>query len=386
MQFTGEHEELRRTWQTLIDREINPFVDEWEREGIFPAHELFPKLGKAGLLGIDKPVEFGGSGLDFSYAMICSEELGRVNGGSVPMGVGVQISMATPALARYGSDELRREFLAPSISGEYVACLGVSEVGAGSDVASIKTTARRDGGDWVINGGKMWTTNGTQADWMCLLANTGDGQVHRNKSLICLPMKAKGVQVVKKLDKLGMRASDTAQIFFDDVRVPVRYTIGQEGMGFIYQMKQFQEERLWAGAGSLKSSERIINATIEYTRERKAFGKSLLDNQVIHFRLAELQTEVEALRSLVYRACEGYLAGEDVTLLASMAKLKAGRLRREVSDACLQYWGGAAYLWDNPIGRAYRDGRLGSIGGGADEIMLTIISRMMGTAPKTPAA
>jgi citronellyl-CoA dehydrogenase len=383
MQFTAEHEELRRTWRAVIDREINPHVDEWEEAGIFPAHEVFKKLGDAGLLGVDKPVAFGGAGLDFSYAMICSESLGHVNGGSIPMAVGVQISMATPALARFGSDELRQEFLAPSISGDYVACLGVSEVGAGSDVASIKTTARRLGGDYVINGGKMWTTNGTQADWMCLLANTGEGEAHRNKSLICVPMKATGVQVVKKLDKLGMRASDTAQIFFDDVKVPLRNCIGQEGMGFVYQMKQFQEERLWAGAGTLQGCDRIINATIDYTRERKVFGRPLLDNQVVHFRLAELKSEVEGLRSLVYRACEEYLAGNDVTMLASMAKLKAGRLRREVSDACLQYWGGAGYLWDSPVARSFRDGRLGSIGGGADEIMLQIIAKTMGTLPKS---
>jgi citronellyl-CoA dehydrogenase len=290
--------------------------------------------------------------------------------------------MATPALARYGSDELRQEFLAPSISGDYVACLGVSETGAGSDVASIKTNARRVSGDWVINGGKMWTTNGAQADWMCVLANTGDGAVHKNKSLIVVPMKTPGVQIVKKLDKLGMRASDTVQTFFDEVKVPVRYTIGQPGSGFIYQMQQFQEERLWAGAGTLMGCDRIINATIDYTRERKVFGKPLLDNQVIHFRLAELKSEVEALRSLVYRACEDYLAGVDVTMLASMAKLKAGRLRREVSDACLQYWGGAGYLWDSPVARSYRDGRLGSIGGGADEVMLQIISKLMGTLPR----
>jgi len=336
MKFTPEHEALRQTWKTLIDREINPRVDEWEKAGMFPAHELFKTMGDAGLLGVDKPVQFGGSGLDFSYAMVCSESLGLVNGGSIPMATGVQISMATPALARYGSDELRQEFLAPSISGDYVACLGVSETGAGSDVASIKTNARRVGGDWVINGGKMWTTNGAQADWMCVLANTGDGAVHKNKSLIVVPMKTRGVQIAKKLDKLGMRASDTVQTFFDEVKVPVRYTIGQPGSGFIYQMQQFQEERLWAGAGTLMGCDRIINATIDYTRERKVFGRPLLDNQVIHFRLAELKSEVEALRSLVYRACEDYLAGVDVTMLASMAKLKAGRLRREVSDACLQ--------------------------------------------------
>jgi citronellyl-CoA dehydrogenase len=195
-------------------------------------------------------------------------------------------------------------------------------------------------------------------------------------------MKTKGIQIAKKLDKLGMRASDTVQTFFDEVKVPVRHTIGQPGMGFVYQMQQFQEERLWAGAGTLMGCDRIINATIDYTRERKVFGRPLLDNQVIHFRLAELKSEVEALRSLVYRACEEYLAGNDVTMLASMGKLKAGRLRREVSDACLQYWGGAGYLWDNPVARSYRDGRLGSIGGGADEVMLQIISKLMGTMPR----
>ena len=382
MQFSQEHEELRRTWRTLIEREINPHMDEWEKAGIFPAHEVFKKLGDAGLLGVGKPTEFGGAGLDFSYTMISAEELGHCNGGSVPMAVGVQMAMATPALSQFGSDELRREFLAPSISGDFVACLGVSEVGAGSDVASIKTSARRVGGDYVINGGKMWTTNGTQADWMCLLANTGEGEVHRNKSLICLPMKTKGVQIARKLDKLGMRASDTAQIFFDDVKVPVRNLIGQEGMGFIYQMKQFQEERLWACAGSLVGCERLIDKTIDYTRQRKAFGKSILDNQVVHFRLAELKAEVESLRALTYRACEEYLGGKDVTMLASMGKLKAGRLRREVSDACLQYWGGMGYMWESPVARSFRDGRLGSIGGGADEVMLTIISKLMGTLPR----
>ena len=382
MKFTPEHEALRQTWKTLIDREINPHVDAWEQEGQFPAHELFKKMGDAGLLGVDKPVEFGGSGLDFSYAMICAESLGMVNGGSIPMATGVQISMATPALARYGSDELRKEFLTPSISGDYVACLGVSETGAGSDVASIKTTARRVGGDWVINGGKMWTTNGTQADWMCLLASTGEGPVHKNKSLICLPMKTKGVEIVKKLDKLGMRSSDTAQIFLDEVKVPVRNLIGQEGMGFVYQMQQFQEERLWGAISAVVGMERLIDQTVEYTRERKVFGRPLLDNQVIHFKLAELRTEVELVRSLCYRACEEYLDGTDVTMLTSMAKLKAGRMVRLVTDGCLQYWGGAGYLWESPTARSFRDSRLASIGGGADEVMLQIISKLMGTLPR----
>ena len=383
MLFTPEHEELRRSLQKFIAAEINPHVDEWEDAGIFPAHAVFKKMGDLGLLGLTKPVEFGGQGLDYSYAMVMAEELGGIACGSVPMAIGVQTDMATPALARFGSDAVKREFLSPSISGDYVACLGVSEVGAGSDVASIKTNARKDGGDYVIAGGKMWTTNGAQADWMCLLANTSEGAPHRNKSLICLPMKTKGVEVARKLDKLGMRSSDTAQIFFDQVRVPQRFLIGEEGKGFTYQMMQFQEERLWAAAAYLKAMERMIGQTIDYTRTRKAFGKTILDNQVVHFRLAELATEIELLRALVYRACELYLAGTDVTRLASMAKLKAGRLQREAADACLQYWGGMGYMNESPISRAFRDGRLGSIGGGADEVMLSIICKLMGTLPGT---
>jgi citronellyl-CoA dehydrogenase len=381
MLFTAEHDEPRRILQKFIAAEINPHVDEWEAAGIFPAHALFKKLGSLGFLGLNKPVEYGGQGLDYSYALMMAEELGMISCGAIPMAIGVQTDMATPALARFGSDEVRREFLAPAIAGDFVACIGVSESGAGSDVASIKTAARPDGDDYVINGGKMWITNGVQADFICLLANTGDGPVHRNKSLIIVPMRTKGVEVARKLDKMGMRASDTAQIFFDDVRVPKRNRIGEEGEGFTYQMLQFQEERLWAAAAGLKGYESIINATIDYTRDRKAFGRSILDNQVVHFRLAELQTEVELLRALTYRAAEALIAGEDVTRLATMAKLKAGRLGRELTDACLQYWGGMGFMNETPVSRAYRDSRLKSIGGGADEVMLTILCKMMGTLP-----
>jgi citronellyl-CoA dehydrogenase len=381
MEFTQEHEGIRRNFKKFIDTEINPHVDAWEEAGIFPAHELFKKMGDQGYLGINKPTKYGGMGLDYSYEMVFVETLGHIKCGGVPMAIGVQTDMATPALARFGSEELCKEFLVPSITGDFVACLGVSEVGAGSDVASIKTTAKKDGGDYVISGGKMWTTSGTQADWMCLLANTGDGPAHKNKSLICVPMQTKGVEVARKLDKLGMRSSDTAQIHFDDVRVPQRYLIGKEGEGFTYQMLQFQEERLWAAAAGLVGKERMIDDTIEYAGQRKAFGQSILDNQVVHFRLAELKTDVEMLRSLTYRAAELMLKGEDVTMLASMAKLKSGRLAREISDACLQYYGGMGFMNETPISRAYRDTRLGSIGGGADEVMLSIICKHMGILP-----
>jgi citronellyl-CoA dehydrogenase len=382
MQLTQEHEELKRTVERFVDNELNPHVDEWEEAGIFPAHEVFRKLGELGLLGLTKPEAYGGAALDYSYSVVMAEALGRTRCGGVPMAIGVQTDMATPALARFGSDELRAEFLTPAITGEAVACVGVSEPGAGSDVASIRTTARKDGGDYVINGGKMWITNGTQADWMCCLANTGEGKPHRNKSLIVLPMKTRGVTVERKLRKIGMNSSDTAVIHFDDVRVPQRHLIGAEGAGFMYQMIQFQEERLWGAANAITGLETAIRETIEYTRNRKAFGRAVLDNQVVHFTLAELQTELETLRALVYRATELYVSGKDVTQLASMAKLKAGRLTREVADKCLQYWGGMGYTWESPISRLYRDGRLASIGGGTDEVMLGIICKFMGTLPK----
>mgnify|MGYP006092257891 CR=1 FL=1 len=370
---------------------------------------MFKKLGDAGLLGVTKPIEYGGMGLDYSYSVALAEELGSIECGGIPMAIGVQTDMSTPALAQFGSDLVKEQFLKPTIAGDFVACLGVSEVGAGSDVSGLTTTAVKDGDDYVINGGKMWTTNGTQADWMCALVNAENAPSAHHKTMICIPMDTPGVVVARKLDKLGMRSSDTAQIFLEDVRVPQTYRIGDEGKGFKYQMLQFQEERLWAGANALAPLQRIIDATIEYTSQvstfhrieafvpllracsptdpthppslslslqRVVFDKAVLDNQVVQFRLAELQTDVECLRALLYNATEQYVAGEDVTLLTSMVKLKTGRLAREVADSCLQYWGGMGFMTETVVSRAYRDMRLGSIGGGADEVMLQVISQM----------
>lgn len=382
MQFTPEHEQLRQTVAKFIASEINPHVDAWEEAEQFPSHELFKKMGDLGLLGIKYDPDYGGLGLDFSYSMILAEEMGAVDCGGVPMAIGVQTDMATPALNRFGSEELKREFLAPAIAGDVVGCIGVSEPGGGSDVAAVKTTARKDGDDYVISGTKMWITNGMKADWCCLLANTSEGRKHENKSLIMVPMDTPGIER-SKIRKIGMNASDTAQLFFDEVRVPQRNVVGREGMGFTLQMLQFQEERLWAAINALKMLDRLIDVTIDYTSERSAFGKPVLDNQVVHFRLAELRTEVEALRALSWSAVEQYVSGKDVTRLASMAKLKCGRLSREVADSCLQYWGGMGFTWDNPVSRAFRDGRLASIGGGADEVMLGIICKLEGTLPGT---
>ena len=381
MQFTEEHQALRKTVRDFVEKEINPNCDQWEKEGRYPIHEIFKKLGDLGLLGIQKPEDYGGMGLDYSYNLVAAEEFGIAAAGGVPLSIGVQTDMCTPALARFGSHEQKEEFLRPSITGEKVGCIGVSEVGAGSDVAGLKTNAKSDGDDYIINGHKMWITNAPSADFICLLANTSDDKPHKNKSLIIVPMDTPGISVAPHLDKLGMRSSETAQVFFDDVRVPKRNRIGAEGTGFMMQMLQFQEERLWGAANVIKALEGCVSRTIEYCRERETFGQPLINNQAIHFRMAELQTEIEALRALTYQACELHVAQKDVTQLASMAKLKAGRLGREVTDACLQYWGGNGYMWDNPVSRAYRDVRLVSVGGGADEIMLGIICKLMGTLP-----
>ncbi len=382
MIFTDQHKQIKEATEKFIEKEINPHIDVWEKEKLFPAHKLFKKLGDLGFLGISKPEEYGGLGLDYSYEMVFAEALGKVRCGGVPMAIGVQTNMATPALAKIGSSNLKEEFLRPTLAGDLVCSIAVSEDVAGSDVAAIRTVAQKQGDDYLINGSKMWITSATQADWFCLLANTSQGASHKNKSLFCVPAKTPGITISPKFDKLGMWSSDTAQVFFDNVRIPARYRIGEEGMGFIYQMQQFQEERLFAAATSIVQMETLVDDTIKYTRDRQAFGKAILDNQVVHFRLSELKTEIELLRSLIYRATEIYVDGHDVTMLASMAKLKAGRLLREVSDSCLQYWGGMGYMWENQPGRLLRDGRLTSIGGGADEIMLGIISKYLGILPQ----
>ena len=376
------HDELREAARAFIAAEINPHVDAWEAEGIFPAHALFKKLGDAGLLGLTKPVENGGLGLDYSYSLVLAEELGNCDCGGVPMAIGVQTDMATPALAKFGSAALRDEFLAPSISGDRVACLGVSEARAGSDVASIATVAVVDGDDYVVDGSKMWTTTGTQADWCCLLVNDaspgGGAAPHGNKTMLCVDLDSAGVSRAPRFDKLGMRSSDTTELAFAGVRVPRRNVIGEPHRGFSYQMVQFQEERLWCAANALRGLERVLDDTAAYARDREAFGRPLLDNQAVRFRLAELHTDLELLRALTWKAGAAVTNGDDATLLASMAKLKAGRLLRETTDACLQYWGGMGYMESTSVARAYRDTRLCSIGGGADEVMLEIIGKMKG--------
>jgi citronellyl-CoA dehydrogenase len=386
MKFTPEHKALRKSIEAFVEKEINPYADQWEEEGDFPTRELFKKLGDQGLLGITRDPEYGGMGLDLSYTIVMAEALGRAHSGGVSLAIGVQTDMCTPALANFGSDELKRNFLAPSIAGDMIGCIGVSEPGGGSDVAALKTTARKDGDDYIINGQKMWITNGTKADWMCMLANTSEGKPHKNKSLIIVPMDAPGIHIEQKLEKMGMRTSDTALIFFDDVRVPQSYLIGpMEGLGFMQQMAQFQDERIWGATNAVSGLEEALKLTTEYLHQRHTFGQPLMSNQFIHFKISELSTEVQALKALTYRAADLHAEkgsmDMEVVRLASMAKFKAGRLSREVLDWCVQFHGGMGYMLEARINRMYRDVRLISIGGGADEIMLGVIAKLEGNLP-----
>lgn len=380
--FTSDHEEMRRTIRRFVQHELDPFANEWETAGAAPLHEIFRKAGELGLLGINKSQEYGGLGLDFSYVAVAAEELGRAEAGGIPFAIGAHTS-AIPALAAHGTDELRREFLAPAISGEAVACIGVSEPTAGSDVAAVKTTARKEGGDWIINGSKMWITSATQGDWISLLANTSteNGPYH-NKSLIVVPMDTPGVSVGEPLKKLGMHCSDTAPVFFDNVRVPLRHLIGEEGAGFRYQMEQFQHERLWACLRTVSGLDEVLRLTAEYTSERRAFGRALIDNQVVYHRLADFQSQNEAVRALAYRAVGAMVSGEDVTTFASMAKYLAGKLALEVPSVCAQYHGGQGYMWENRVTRLLRDLRIVAVGGGANEVMLEVVAKQTGLIGK----
>jgi len=378
MHFTEDHDVFRKSCRAVLEREITPYFDEWEATGIFPGHELFKKLGDAGLLGLEYDPEYGGQGADHSYTVILGEELGRLHAAGVSMAITVQTDMATPALHRFGSPELKRKYLAPAIAGDMVASIAVTEPDAGSDVAALRTRAVRDGDEWVVNGTKLYITNGTQADWLCLLARTSDEGGFRGMSQIIVPTDAPGFSVSRKLDKLGNRSSDTAELSFVDMRVPVANTIGEVGRGFQQQMAQFQNERMIATYTAVGSMEVALERTAEYLRERTTFGTPLLDHQYVQFRMAELSAELDLLRQYNYACADAYLRGEDTTRFATVAKLKAGRLSREVSDWCLQFHGGVGYMEETWTARYYRDARLLSIGGGADEVMLRVLARLNG--------
>jgi citronellyl-CoA dehydrogenase len=376
MRESDEQVAFRQMVRSFVENEVNPHVEAWEAAEMMPLHDIFSKMGGLGMLGIEYEPKYGGQGADHTYTVILAEEFGRCANGSLPMALGVQVDMATPSLARFGTAEQKAQFLKPAMEGSMVASIAVSEPDAGSDVAAIRTKAVRDGDEWLINGSKMWITNSVQGDWLCLLARTSDEGGYTGMSQIIVPTTSPGFSVSKKLDKLGMRASDTALLSFDDCRVPIANTIGEIGKGFQQQMAQFVVERMWAAYTSVGACEVALEKTAEFLRERHVFGEPLLAKQHVQFTLAELAADVDMLRTYNWATAEAYNRGEDTTRQATIAKLKAGRLCREVADKCLQFHGGMGYVEETWTARFFRDNRLISIGGGADEIMREIIAKI----------
>jgi citronellyl-CoA dehydrogenase len=374
--FTEEHDLFRKQLRDFIARELAPHVEEWEKAESFP-RDVFKRCGELGFLGPHYPESVGGGGGDYWYSVAWGEELVKSGSAGLNMGLMVQTDMATPIIGELGTDEQKREFLAPAIRGEKIAALGISEPNCGSDVASIQTTARKVGGDYVINGAKCWITNGTRADFITLAVRTGDAG-YGGISLVTFPTDVKGFRVTRKIKKIGNHASDTAELAFEDCRIPTRYLLGEENHGFYYIMMNFQGERLIAAVAAVADAQKWIDATVAYTRERKAFGRPIIGFQVWRHKFAELATETEAARWLVYRACDLFNRKQDAVKEITMSKLFAGELVNKVVDRCLQAHGGFGYADEFPISRAFRDVRLITIGGGTSEIMKEILSKRMG--------
>ena len=377
--FTEEHEIFRKSLRDFIARELAPHAATWEAAEEFP-REVFKKCGELGFLGASYPEEVGGGGGDWWYTAVWGEELVKSGSAGVNMALMVQSTMATAILGELGTDEQKREFLMPALRGDKIAALGISEPNCGSDVAGIQTTARPGGSagdDYVINGSKCWITNGTRADVITLAVRTG-GAGFGGISLVTFPTDVKGFKVTRKIKKIGNHASDTAELAFEDCRIPRRYLLGEENHGFYYIMMNFQGERLIAAVAAVAGAQKALDDTINYTRERKAFGRPILGFQVWRHTFADLATEIEAGRWLTYRAVDLFNRKEEAVKEITMAKLYAGEMAIRVIDRCLQAHGGYGYAEEFPISRAWRDIRLITIGGGTSEIMKEIITKRLG--------
>ncbi|BDG08290.1 acyl-CoA dehydrogenase family protein [Anaeromyxobacter paludicola] len=374
--FGEEHQAFRRTVRAFVEAELRPHARAWDEAGIFP-RALFRRFGELGLFGIRHPTAWGGSGLDYWYVVAYAEELCRSRCAGLDMAMLVQGEMATPVIGALGTDEQKREFLAPALRGEKVAALAISEPDAGSDVAAIRTTARRDGDELVVNGAKTWITNGTRADFLTLLARTGEPGAG-GLSLLTFPTDVKGFQVSRRLEKIGNHASDTALLFFEDCRVPARFLLGEPDRGFGYLMENFQGERLVAAVIAVAGARLLLEDARRYGEERRAFGRPLSSMQAWRHRLAQLSTEVEAARWLTYRACDLFDRGEPAQREISMAKLLACELAQRVAYDCMQLHGGMGYVLESDVARAWRDLRLLTIAGGTSEIMRELVSRAEG--------
>jgi citronellyl-CoA dehydrogenase len=373
--FGQEHDLFRKTVRDFCEKELAPHALEWDEAGIFP-REVFRMAAEIGALGVNYPESVGGAGGDYWHVVVLAEELVRSLNSGVNMALLVQAQMATPLLHQIGTDEQKKLFLAPALAGEKIAALGISEPDAGSDVASLKTTARRQGDDYVINGAKMWITNGTRADFITLAVRTG-GPGYGGISLVTFPTDVKGFSVSRKLEKVGNLASDTALLFFEDCRIPARFLLGEENQGFHHVMVNFQGERLVTAVGAVSGMQQLIDDALRYGNERGAFGKPLIKFQVWKHRFVDHLTAVEAARWLTYRACDLFARGEPAVKEVSMAKLFAGDLMQKVVYDCLQFHGGMGYVTETPVARAFRDARLLTIGGGTSEVMKEIIAKLV---------
>jgi citronellyl-CoA dehydrogenase len=373
---TPEHEIFRDSVRKFVEEELAPRAREFDEMGRIDK-SLFRKLGDLGVLGLRFDPKWGGAGLDWSFSTILYEEIARCDNAGVSMGISVHTDMATPSLHEFGSDELRQRFLVPSIAGEMVGAIAVTEPDAGSDVAAIKTRAVRDGDEWVINGSKIYITNAATADWMCLLAVTDPDAGYGGFTQIIVPTDRPGFSY-QLLDKIGNLGSDTGQLFFQDVRVPLSYTIGEIGRGFQQQMMQFQDERLSGCIATNSSAEALWHKTKSYCEERVLFGKPLSKMQVTQFKLTEMMIEIKAAKELAYSCVRKRIQGEDATAEITMAKVFSGRMTRKVADACIQLHGGYGYMRESAAGRAFVDSRLMSIGGGADEVMIQYLAKILG--------
>lgn len=376
--FTPEHDELRESIRRFVDKELRPHVDEWEDAGYFP-DDVFRRCGELGFLGLHYDERWGGAGGDLASGLVFMEELGHCGCGAIPMAVGVQTHMSTPALAEFGSDELRERYLRPAIAGEKIGAIAITEPDAGSDVAGVTTRGERDGDTWVINGRKLYITNGVRADFLTLVVQTEPGSRHRGVSLFIVDTDLPGVSVSRSLRKLGMRGSDTVELALDDVVVPQGNLIGDTtGEGFAQLMWQLQYERLCGAAAGIGQADEILEETISYARERRTFGKALGDHQVIAHKLADAATEIEAARALLYDTVWKIQEGDYPVAQISMAKKFVAQVQNRVADACLQVHGGFGYMHEAPVSRAWRDARLQRIGAGTDEIMNEVIAKRLG--------
>ena len=371
-----EHTLFRQTVRKFVQEELVPRAREFDQMGHFDT-SLYRKMGELGMLGLRYDPQWGGAGLDWSYSAILFDEIGRCDNAGVAMGISVHTDMATPSLAQFGSDELRRRYLVPSIKGEMVSAIAVTEPDGGSDVASIKTRAVRDGDDWVINGSKLYITNAATADWLCLLTVTDPTAGYGGFTQIIVPTASNGVSH-QLLDKIGNLGSDTGLFFFENVRVPIANTIGDVGRGFQQQMMQFQDERLVAAVSVNAACEDLWQRSRRWCEERTVFNKPLTKHQVTQFKFIEMLVQIDAARALADACVRKRCRGEDATREISMAKLFTGRMSRYVSDTCIQLHGGFGYMRESAAGRAYVDMRLISIGGGADEVMIQYLAKMLG--------